>query len=380
MAVGPQVRDVAGAGALTGFLVLGQLFVVWLVQTRQPVPPPLPPGSVVTVCLLTVAAGAAVAVRRRWPVVSLGAATSLVLVCAAVELSALGPGVALVVCAYTVATLRPWRHTVPILLTAAAAHAAGGILAGSVRGLPTFWGVPGQDIDAMITATVASYAIPGTVGFLVRRRRRQTVVLAAEAAARERGRIARELHDIAAHDLSAIVVQAGAADRLVDRDPEAAKEVLRAIRGQGRGTLEALRALVGIMRDDDAGGRSPQPGLDRLGDLFAVAEAAGMSLTTSITGDPPPLGHQTDLAAYRIVQEALTNARRHAPGAPVTVTVTCGDDVRLEIRNPLTGGEAGRGHGLAGMRERVRQPGGTLDAGPSGSEWVVVATLPAGGR
>jgi len=178
-------------------------------------------------------------------------------------------------------------------------------------------------------------------------------------------------------------VQAGlgdrAADRLVDADPAGAREVLRNIRAQGRETLTALRELVGILRDEDGGGRAPQPGLARTGDLFAVARAAGMVLTTTVEGAPGPLSRQADLAAFRIVQEALTNCRRHAPGAPVTVRIVHNDGVLLEIRNGrAAAGPAGSGHGLAGMRERVRQAGGTLRAGPDGDGgWVVVAELPA---
>jgi signal transduction histidine kinase len=396
-------RDIVTAASLAVVLVAGTLLVVWLVQTRQPVPPPLSAGSVVLVCVLNIAGCATIAVRRVWPVVALAVGTGLVLTCAAVELAAIGPGLGLVVSGYTLASRLPGRRAVPILAAAAVTHGVGGILisrwGGDVDGLPTFWGVPGQDLDAMVTATVATYAIPGLIGALVRRRRAHTAALAGRverleaerverdrvAAAQERGRIARELHDIAAHDLSAIVVQAGAADRLVDGDPAAAKEVLRNIRGQGRDTLASLRELVGIMRDEDGGGRAPQPGLTRVDDLFAVARGTGMTLSTSVEGEPVPLARPADLAAYRIVQEALTNARRHAPGAPVTLRIIHDRGVRLEIRNGPTAPHrtagpppSGQGHGLAGMRERIRHVGGTLTVGPTGDGgWAVVATLPA---
>jgi signal transduction histidine kinase len=392
-----RTRDVLTGTVLAVVLVAGTLLVVWLVRTRQPDPAPLPARWVVIACGLTVGGCAAIAIRRMWPVTALAVATGLVLVCVAVSLSAVGPGIGVVVCAYTVASRLPWWRTVAALALAAAAHAAGGITlsrwGGAVRGLATFWGVPGSDVDAVITASVASFAIPGVIGVLVRRRRRRTAALTGRverleaeraerdrlAAARERGRIARELHDIAAHDLSAIVVQAGAADRLVDGDPAAAKEVLRDIRARGRETLTALRELVGIMRGEDGGGRAPQPGLDRVDDLFAVARAAGMALTVTVAGEPGPLSRQADLAAFRIVQEALTNCRRHAPGVPVTVRIVHHDGVLLEIRNGrAAAGPAGSGHGLAGMRERVRQVGGTLSAGPDGDGgWAVRAKLPA---
>jgi signal transduction histidine kinase len=393
-----RTKDTLAGGLLAVFLVIGTLALVWVVHTHQPDPPPVPGRLLAIGCLLSVAGCVPVAVRRRLPFAGLFLGTALVLVCAAVAVVSLGPAIGVLVCAYTVATLRPWTRSVPILVLAAVAHGAGGILisrwGGDTRGLPTFWGVPGQDLDAMITASIASYAVPGVIGTLVRRRRAHTSALTERAerleaeradrdraaAVEERGRIARELHDIAAHDLSAIVVQAGAADRLVDGDPAAAKEVLRNIRGQGRDTLAALRQLVGVLRADDAAGRAPQPGLARVDDLFAVARAAGMALTVTVEGEPGPLSRQADLAAFRVVQEALTNARRHAAGRPVIVRIVHGTGVRLEIANPVaTADVPGAGHGLAGMRERTRQAGGTLTAGPTGDgRWLVAAALPGG--
>jgi signal transduction histidine kinase len=388
-------RDVLAAAVLAVGLTGGTLLLIALVQSRHPAPHAPTTHEIVLVSLLNLAGCAPIAIRRAYPAAALAAATALVLGAVAAAVSAIAPGLALVVCAYTVATRWDVRRVAPLLTVAAFAHAGGGILlsrhGGDVRGLPTFWGVPGQDLDAMITATAASYALPGLAGALVRRRRAHTAALTARAetleaeraerdaaaTAEERGRIARELHDIAAHDLSAIVVQAGAADRLVSGDPDAARAVLRSIRGQGRDTLTALRALVGILRDDESGGRAPPPGLDRVGDLFAVARAAGMPLTTLITATGR-LTRPADLAAYRVVQEALANARRHAPGAPVTVSIGGDPGVRLEIRNPLGATTAaGDGHGLAGMRERIRQAGGTIRAGPDGADWAVVVTLPA---
>jgi len=247
----------------------------------------------------------------------------------------------------------------------------------------------------MITATIASYLLPAALGSAIRGRRAHTAELVARAerlelereqrdraaAQEERGRIARELHDIAAHDLSAIVVQAGAADRLVDTDPARAKAVLRDIRGQGRETLTALRQLVGVLRDGDTGGRTPQPGLARLDDLVAVARSAGMSVDVVVAGEPAPLGPLADLTAFRVIQEALTNARRHAAGGRVDLRITHAAGVSILVSNELRGrpggGEQG-GHGLAGMRERVRQAGGSLRVGPTrdGGHWEVAVHLP----
>ena len=397
-------RDVLAAGLLAAGLVTVTVAVLALVQARQPAPAPVRAAELAAALALTVAGCAPIAVRRRWPGPAAAGATVLVLACAGFGVVATGPAVGLVVCAYTLPTVRTGRRAALVLTALAAAHVAGGVLltrAGAdVRELPTFWGVPGQDLDAMIVATAASYGIPAGIGAAVRRRRRHTAALLARAerleaereardraaAAEERGRIARELHDIAAHDLSAIVVQAGAADRLVDGDPVAAKAVLSAIRGQGRETLAALRQVVGILRDDDGGGRAPQPGLARLGDLVGGARDAGMTVALDRHGTPRPLPAMADLAAYRVVQEALTNARRHAPGAPVAVRVGWGDGVELDVRSGPPAGPpvaedaaAGGGHGLVGMRERVRRAGGTLSAGPEpDGGWRVRAWLPAG--
>jgi signal transduction histidine kinase len=394
----PRRRDAVAAGVAAVLLTGGQLGVYFLVNSRQPVPTWVSPGILVAVSLLNVGGCGSVAVRRRWPRAALAVATALVLVSTALAVTSIGPAVGLVVCAYTVVTWCPPRRSLPWLAGMAAAHAVGGLAlsadGGDVRGLPTFWGVPAEDPSAMIFATAASYGIPAGIGWWVRRRRAHTAALTDRAerleaereerdraaAADERRRIARELHDVAAHDLSAIVVQAGAADRLVDRDTAAVRAILRDIRGQGRDTLTALRQLVGILREDDAGGRAPQPGLARVGDLLAVARAAGAQVALSVTGQSRPLPALTDLAAYRVLQEALTNARQHAPRAPVAVTITYQvDAVRLEVTNGAAGapGETGSGHGLAGMRERIRQAGGTLTVGrTAGGGWSVDARLP----
>ena len=205
------------------------------------------------------------------------------------------------------ATLLPWRRAASVIGACALAHAAGGAAVtaagGELRLLLTFWGVDGRDLVDVVLATAASYGIPGLLGAYVQTRRAYTAELEARperlereqrerarlAVVEERARIARELHDIAAHDLSAIVVQAGAADRLVDRDATAAKATLASIRRQGRDTLTALRQLVGVVHDsDEAGGRAPQPTLALLDELVAGARQAGMAVETTWTGTAAP--------------------------------------------------------------------------------------------
>ena len=202
------------------------------------------------------------------------------------------------------------------------------------------------------------------------RRAVEVEVAAAErtmtAVLEERTRIARELHDIVAHSMSVMVVQAGAAEQVVDDDPARAREALRQIRRTGTGALGEMRRLVGVLRDpDESGLLAPQPGLAGLEALVEDARAVGLPITLDVSGEPRELPAGLDLAAYRIVQEALTNVRRHAPSATaVSVDVHFGDDdLRIEVVDDGPGaGSTDGGHGLIGMRERVQLYGGRLRA------------------
>jgi signal transduction histidine kinase len=338
---------------------------------------------------------ATIAVRRRAPRVALAAAVVVVLAATALPAAYTLTGIGVVVCAYTVGTLLPRRQVVVALSVAAVGHAVGGIvstaLGGQLHLVATFWAYDGGVPLNLVLISFGSLGIPGLVGLYVQTTRAYTAELAARvthlederelraaaAAAEERTRIARELHDVAAHDLSAIVVQAGAADRLLDRDPERARDALRSIRAQGRRTLTAMRELVGIMR---ARTETDVATLSTLDDLVATARDTGMSVTVRTTGPPAQLSPAADIAAYRLVQEALTNARQHAPGAAVEVCVEYrAADVTLVVHNgPSAGGNtAGGGHGLVGMRERVRHCGGDLRTGPTDAGgWRITARLP----
>jgi signal transduction histidine kinase len=334
---------------------------------------------------------ATIALRRRAPRTALGAAVVVVVGATALPAAYLLTGVGVLVSAYTVATLLPRRQAIAVLATGCAGHALGGIVSAALGGhlhlVATYWANDGGSAVDLVLASVGSFAVPGLAGLYVQTTRAFAAELAATAATRaaaeERARIARELHDVAAHDLSAIVVQAGAADRLLDRDPERAKEVLRSIRSQGRRTLTAMRELVGILRARPTTG--PRPSLSTVEELVSSARDTGMAVTVRTSGRPAPLSPATDLAAYRLVQEALTNARRHAPGAPVDVRVAYrAAEVTLIIHNGTGDDPAkptGAGHGLLGMRERVLHCGGQLDAGPTGAGgWRVTASLPLAHR
>ena len=199
------------------------------------------------------------------------------------------------------------------------------------------------------------------------------------AAVDERRRIAREMHDVVAHSISVMVVQAGGARRILTRDAGRAVEAATRIERTGREALGEMRHLLGMLSDGaDRAALAPQPTLGEIGELVARARAAGLPAVLDVRGERQPLSAGLDLAAYRIVQEGLTNAMKHAPGAVTTVTVSWAPhDLALEIRNAANGGvTSSGGHGLTGMAERVRLYGGELQAGPADGGWRVSARLP----
>jgi len=193
------------------------------------------------------------------------------------------------------------------------------------------------------------------------------------AIGRERARIARELHDVLAHNLSAIVVQAGAARRVLDGDPDAAAEAARLIADTGREALAELRYLSGAVHRADADPLDGPPTLARVGELVRSAREAGLDATLRVEGPPVEMPAGLELTGYRVVQEALTNALKHAGPARAGVTIRYEPwEVVLEIIDDGAGatGEAslrgvGGGHGLVGMRERVGLYGGSVQAGPA---------------
>jgi len=189
-------------------------------------------------------------------------------------------------------------------------------------------------------------------------------------AGEERLRIARELHDVLAHHISVINVQAGVAVHLLDKQPDQARTALVAINQASKAAMRELRATLGVLRQaDDAEPRHPNPGLAELDDLVANAAAAGLDVAVDVSGEPRQLGANADLAAYRIVQEALTNVVRHAGSVTARVSIRYSPrDVEIEIEDQGRGVPAGAsvvaGNGLIGMRERATAAGGRLVAGP----------------
>ena len=210
------------------------------------------------------------------------------------------------------------------------------------------------------------------------REQRETARL---AIAQERARIARELHDVVAHSVSVMVVQAGAERLALREESESTREVLRSIEQTGRQALAEMRRLLGMLREeDDESGLAPQPGLDQLEALVASVRAAGLPVELRIEGRRLPLPPGLDVSAYRILQEALTNSLRHAGADRARVVVSYGGGkLELEVadngRGRLNGD--GGGHGLVGMRERVALYGGELQAGDAEEGgFVVRARLP----
>ncbi|MBF5081188.1 histidine kinase [Quadrisphaera sp. INWT6] len=340
------------------------------------------PLLLTTVVALAVAQCLLLVLRHDRPVATLVAVSVLqagVLAVVPADTSVQGAG--LLVAAYTAGTLLPARRLVAAVGASVAVQAAG--LAVATAG-------PGQLLlgaAGAATTTAAATAVGAWVALRRAHQRSELAVAAAaveresamarSAVAEERTRMARELHDVAAHHLSGLVVQASAAERLVDADPERAKQAIRDLREQGRATLRDMRSIVGVLRatggDAPASGEpqadgAPVPGLADLPSLVESARAAGDRLEARWSGPQVVLPPLADVAVYRTAQEALANARRHAPGARVVLAVTtAGERVLLEVENEVADPvPADAGFGLTGMRERAELVRGRLEVGPTG--------------
>jgi signal transduction histidine kinase len=307
-----------------------------------------------------------------------------------------------------------WPHTVPYsFFTFVIVMLASGLygyhlsttrsrLAGAAVVLVAILVVIARDTEGSWTnliSTIPIAAIAWLVGHIFHANARRTAELreraerlerehdaeARAAVAEERTRIAREMHDVVAHSLSVMVVQAEAAEEMIGIDPERARKPLSAVQDTGRTALTELRRMLGALREVDAGpDLAPQPGLAALESLAQQVREAGLPVTLRVEGEPRALSATTDLQAYRIVQEGLTNALRHAGPARAEVLVRYGpEEVVLEVTDDGRGHDPdanGGGHGLVGMRERVAVCGGELTAGrrPEGG-FGVTARLPIAG-
>jgi signal transduction histidine kinase len=313
--------------------------------------------------------------RREHPIAVFGAVATLALAQWFADIRAFGD-IALLVALYSVALTQPLRRTL----------AAGAVLEAGVVLATARWG-GGEALKLLIGLSGLATAA-GVLGTSARNRRAFLLALEERAArleeerdqqgrlatAAERSRIAREMHDIVAHNLSVMIALADGAGYAVRNAPDRAEAALATASRTGREALTEMRRLLGVLRDEPAAAaRAPQPGIVEIDALVEQVRAAGVPVRYAMAGRPGDLPQGLQLAAYRIVQEALTNTLKHAgPDAHAAVTLSCAaDSLEVEVRNSgrPAEGPAEEGVGLRGMRERAAVYDGVVDAGP----------LPAGG-
>jgi signal transduction histidine kinase len=358
------------AAGLTAWMVAE----VWLEHLRPEAP----------AAALMVVAGASVAWRRSHPI-----PVGLAVVAAGVTQAALGmsmhtavaPVVAILVVSWSIgANEERSRAILGLALLVCGVWLGMGI--DVLRGTDHYGGTDVPWIGMLI-------ALPGVLGILFGGRTRslreaearaaRLEVERREAIAEERTRIARELHDVIAHSVSVMTVQAGAAEEMLRVDPARALEPVRAVQETGRQALVEMKRLVGMLREgDEETGLAPQPGVADVERLVAQMRDAGLQVELRVEGTPRPVPLGVDLSAYRVVQEALTNALKHGGGGAVVTLRYRDDELALEVTNDGLGeSAAGHGHGLPGMRERISIFGGSFEAGPqAGGGFAVRASLP----
>jgi signal transduction histidine kinase len=319
--------------------------------------------------------------RRQRPVVVLAIVAGATLIYGAAELPDPPLQFAILLAFYTVGAHTPRSVSV----RCAVAMVVGGIVTLALA----------RDSDAAdVAVSFFAAATAWVTGDAARTQRERAVWLeerrvdaARQAAADERLRIARDLHDIVAHHVSVMAVQAEAAQEVLAARPDRAERAMSDVADTARATLGELRRLLGVLRAD--GDRAPQPDLDGVGDLVESVRRTGLAVEVHTEGEPRPVAGLAGVTAYRVVQEALTNVIKHASAARADVELRFGDeDLVVTVTDDGrgsggSGGSAGDlgGHGLAGMRERLAVLGGTLDAGPCpGGGFSVRARLPLGAQ
>jgi signal transduction histidine kinase len=270
------------------------------------------------------------------------------------------------------------------ILLGIAIDAAGGLYVGIAHGPRTFWNVVSL-VFVLLAPLLAGLWVrqlrlrTATLEQLARQLEREREERARSAVAEERARIARELHDEVAHAMSVIAVQADAAEGALASDPALVERPLIAIRETARAALADMRRVLGGLRGGEEAELAPGPGLERIGVLVEQARADGLDVDLRIEGEPAPLPQSLDLAAYRVLQEGLTNVRKHAAARQVEIVVRYAPDtVAVEVVDDGdgTGAGEGTGRGIPGLRERVTLLGGELVAGPRSRGFALRATLP----
>ncbi|MEV0036989.1 sensor histidine kinase [Streptomyces sp. NPDC050804] len=385
-------RHPTGVDSFWAVLLFG-FSLLWVVQQVVGVGPRL--VAIVVVALLSLS----VALRRRAPEKTLVLVLGLGVAQIALDVEVNPADFGMLVVIYTVSAQGGPRWASQLALT-------GGLLAAPISQVR--WPEDGTSTAGRVVVAIimsVPFALAWVLGDSARTRRayfdqleeratrleKEREAQAKVAVAAERARIARELHDVVAHNVSVMVVQADGAAYVLDAAPDQAKEALETISSTGRQALAEMRRLLGVLRTGDTkegGEYVPQPDVGQIEDLVEKVRGAGLSVDFKIEGTPRPLPSGVELTAYRIVQEALTNSRKHGgPDVGASVRLVYFDDglgllVEDDGRGAAhevyeDGGADGRGHGLIGMRERVGMVGGTLDAGPRpGGGFRISALLP----
>jgi signal transduction histidine kinase len=347
------------------------------------------PSTLPLALTLGLAAAAALVLRRRAPTAAFAISCALVLALFAVDRTA-----------GAVAVIAPAIALYSLALTHRRIHLFAAVVAAATAVVVADFFLTGHHANALTLQTaahVALVAIPVLAAEALRNRRAYVRLLlerlelaerereeeAQRRAEQERLRIARELHDVVAHTLTTINVQAGVAGHRSDHDPRHARDALATIEAASHEALDELRAILGVLRDTSNGVAplEPAPDLAAVGALIEQARSTGLDVRFAVEGDQPQrVSEAVQLAAYRILQESLTNARRHAPGAGARVSLSFGvDRLRLAIENETdhaNGANGKPGVGILGMRERATALGGTLLARRSGERFRVEAELP----
>ena len=317
--------------------------------------------------VLALAHNVPVAFRRRAPRAAFSVSIGAGALYLALGWPMVGLGLAALVMTYSLALATPRRQSLLGLAALEVVLVADALLSEGTNRIDTL-------VGNLVILTAAWILGDGA------RRRREDALseqrrLARLAVVDERLRIARELHDVVAHSMSVIAVQAGTGRMVIDDDVDHARRALASIEETSKRALDEMRRLLGVLRADtsDAAALAPVPTLDDLDRLVAYAVEGGTPVDVSVEGDRRAAPAGIELAAYRVLQEALTNVRRHAAGKPARVHVAFeADELVVEVENPLAPGPGlgagvgtgGPGHGLLGMRERVSLYGGTFEAGP----------------
>jgi signal transduction histidine kinase len=367
----PWADDAVLAAGLAAFGVVGTL------GAADNQPSSRPPGALGWALLL--GSCAAVALRRRHPVAVLAVTAAATAAWLAARYPYGPVFLPMCVATYTAAATAS-RERFPAL-----AAGVGGLLVALVAiGVSDGRGrlydeVPNQ-LPRVLLALGTLLGVPLWVGWAARTRRERAAQEGRRRVDEERLRVARELHDVVSHSIAMINFRAGVALHVIDRRPEEAKAALEAIRQGSAGAMQELRAALGVLRHPGGSPRAPGPGLGQLGELVEGVTGAGRRVEVVVEGHPDVLPPAVDLAAYRVVQESLTNVVKHAGEAAVTVRVGYGEEALVvEVTDDGAGAAPPPepGNGIAGMRERVEAAGGQLEAGPRpGGGFRVTARLP----